>query len=121
MCAQGLRSVCQQSNLIDALQEIKNQEGNLDCFTEKQKAMLEAASSSGAGAGDNGAHKNAVAESQKKSLNKLVETVKTYYLDWHKFVGRGLKKTYARDIEELLTGSMDASLDELILYFTDQL
>ena len=41
---QGLTSVCQQSNLIDALQEIKNQEGNLDCFTERQKEMLEAAS-----------------------------------------------------------------------------
>lgn len=111
----GVASMFRQSSLMDALQEISLQEGNLDCFTDSQKQMIDSMNK----AKDSGFTKDAIAR-QKNAMDQLVGLVKTYYLDWHKFVGRGLKKTYALDIENLLS-SMDTSLEELIMYFTDQM
>ena len=108
----GLSSTFQQSNLVDALKEIQIQEGNDDCFTDKQKRMVQSAGD----AVGNRLNKDAL-ETQKKDLDQLIGMVKTFYLDWHKFVGRGLKKTYSQDIEDLLS-SIDTTLDDLIMYIT---
>ena len=108
----GLSSTFQQSNLVDALKEIQIQEGNDDCFTDKQKRMVQSAGD----AAGNRLNKDAL-ETQKKDLDQLIGMVKTFYLDWHKFVGRGLKKTYSQDIEDLLS-SIDTTLDDLIMYIT---
>ena len=111
----AVTGVYQQSSLVDALKEISIQEGNLDCFTDEQKKLIKVVKES-----SDERNKEIVA-SQKKALDQLVELVKTYYLDWHKFVGRGLKKTYSKDIEEVLLRGNDTNLEDLILYFRDQL
>ena len=112
----SLAAVYRQSSLMDALQEISLQEGNLDCFTEDQKGIVQSTNE----AGDRMSKDEALSR-QKKAMDQLVELVKTFYLDWHKFVGRGLKKTYSSDIEDILSSIDTSSLEELILYFTDSL
>ena len=96
---------------MDALKEIHAQEGNLDCFTDTQKEMVKAIEEN-----QDRTNKDTLTR-QKKDLDQLVGLVKTFYVDWHKFFGRGLKKTYAQDIEELLS-RLDTTLDDLIMYIT---
>ena len=97
--------------LVDALKEISAQEGSLECFTDRQKGMLAAVPEN-----QDRANEETLAN-QKKNLDHLIELVKTFYVDWHKFFGRGLKKTYAQDIEELLS-RLDTTVEELIMYIT---
>ena len=107
----GLTSAYHQSGLVDALKEISAQEGSLECFTDRQKGMLAAVREN-----QDRANEETLAN-QKKNLDHLIELVKTFYVDWHKFFGRGLKKTYAQDIEELLS-RLDTTVEELIMYIT---